>query len=92
MYSIRVDPEHDTPDVLRSYAQGYGVKRGWWFLTGTKADLERLRVAFGDDPSLERSRSNHLNLIRFGIEPLERWAVCPAWMTPKAIPGVSLLD
>jgi protein SCO1 len=33
--SITVDPDHDTPEVLRHYAEAYGVDlRGWSFLTG----------------------------------------------------------
>jgi protein SCO1 len=43
--SITVDPEHDTPDRLKLYAQSYGADvDGWSFLTGSPpiiADLER---------------------------------------------------
>ena len=40
LVSISVDPEHDTPDVLRKYAEGYGADpERWWFLTG---DRERI--------------------------------------------------
>ena len=34
--SITVDPERDTPDVLKEYAQAFGANfAGWSFLTGT---------------------------------------------------------
>lgn len=85
MYSISVDPEHDTPAKLRMYATRFGVQPGWLFLTGAKANIARLRASFGDNPSLEASQSNHLSVIRLGIEPLERWAGCPTWSTPKTI-------
>jgi protein SCO1/2 len=43
--SVTVDPEHDTPDMLKLYAQMYGVDvAGWSFLTGPPeviADLTR---------------------------------------------------
>jgi protein SCO1/2 len=43
--SITVDPEHDTPDMLKLYAQMYGADvAGWSFLTGSApviADLTR---------------------------------------------------
>jgi protein SCO1/2 len=43
--SITVDPERDTPDMLKLYAQTYGADvAGWSFLTGTPpviADLAR---------------------------------------------------
>ena len=43
--SITVDPEHDTPEMLKLYAQAYGADvPGWSFLTGPPpviADLTR---------------------------------------------------
>jgi protein SCO1/2 len=38
--SISIDPEHDTPEMLRGYAEGYGADQSrWFFLTGKKEDL-----------------------------------------------------
>ena len=37
--SITVDPEHDTPDVLRRYAGRHGATERWWFLTGDKQEI-----------------------------------------------------
>ena len=35
LVSISVDPDYDTPEVLRKYAEGYKADpTGWWFLTG----------------------------------------------------------
>jgi cytochrome oxidase Cu insertion factor (SCO1/SenC/PrrC family) len=34
LVSITVDPVHDTPEVLRRYAERYGATDRWWFLTG----------------------------------------------------------
>lgn len=43
LVSISVDPEHDTPDVLRDYAQRFGADpERWLFLTGDKAAIYRL--------------------------------------------------
>src|SRR5262245_46577214 len=33
-YSISIDPTHDTPTVLKAYAEKFGVGPGWLFLTG----------------------------------------------------------
>ncbi|HSB70026.1 MAG TPA: SCO family protein [Candidatus Methylomirabilis sp.] len=85
IYSISVDPAHDTPPVLRDYAKTFGVKPGWLFLTGAKADIQRIRSNFGDDPALDFRKSDHLNLIEYGIEPLERWGGFPAWTQPKTM-------
>ncbi|MCZ7625801.1 MAG: SCO family protein [Candidatus Methylomirabilis sp.] len=83
-YSITLDPAHDTPAVLKRYAHRFRVRPGWLFLTGTKDDIGRLRRAFGDDPSQDIRRSQHLNMVRYGIEPLERWEGCPA-LVPSGI-------
>ena len=41
--SFSVDPERDTPTVLRRYADNYGVDGGRWaFLTGQKAAIYQL--------------------------------------------------
>src|SRR5262249_14839542 len=38
--SITVDPERDTPDVLREYAHTFGANlAGWSFLTGTPESI-----------------------------------------------------
>ena len=85
MYSITVDPEHDTPAALRAYARMARAKPGWLFLTGDPSNIRRLRGNFGDDPALAFDRSNHLNLIAYGNEPLERWGGFPAWTEPTTM-------
>jgi protein SCO1 len=82
IYSLSVDPQHDTPTVLRDYAARAGAKPGWSFLTGDPHDIGRIRANFGDDPAVAFTSSNHLNLIAFGVEPLERWGGFPAWTHP----------
>jgi protein SCO1/2 len=38
LVSFSVDPEHDTPAVLRQYAERYGASPDrWWFLTGPRS-------------------------------------------------------
>jgi protein SCO1/2 len=45
LISITLDPENDTPDVLRSYAQRYSSGRGRWsFLSGRSEDLDHVVV------------------------------------------------
>jgi protein SCO1/2 len=85
MYSITVDPQRDTPAVLRAYARMAHARAGWLFLTGETSDIHRLRASFGDDPALTFDRSDHLNLIAYGVEPLERWGGFPAWTEPATM-------
>lgn len=41
--SFSVDPEHDTPAVLKKYAENYGSNlKTWNFLTGSKADVYKV--------------------------------------------------
>jgi protein SCO1/2 len=46
--SITVDPEHDTPEVLKDYANAFGVNlAGWFFVTGAPEDIGRLTRRYG---------------------------------------------
>lgn len=47
MYSITIDPEYDTPEVLKEYAEKFEVGPGWTFLTGKKEDITLLRKKLG---------------------------------------------
>ncbi len=88
MYSITLDPEHDAPAVLKRYARGFGAGPGWLFLTGEKSDIEMLRRSLGDvdlDPAKDREKSTHTGMLRYGIEPLERWAACASLTRPEWI-------
>ena len=46
--SITVDPERDTPEVLKRYAEAYKANpAGWAFLTGTKAEIRDVAKGYG---------------------------------------------
>lgn len=46
--SITVDPERDTPDALRRYADRYAAAGpGWWFLTGSPAEITEVTRRYG---------------------------------------------
>jgi protein SCO1/2 len=46
--AITVDPERDTPEVLRHYARAHGANvPGWAFLTGTPAEIQDVTRRFG---------------------------------------------
>jgi len=48
-YSITIDPEHDTPQVLKEYADKYHVGPGWLFLTGKESDIKLISKKLGLD-------------------------------------------
>jgi protein SCO1 len=46
--SITVDPERDTPQVLKEYAQAFGANLGgWFFLTGPPDVIQDVRRRYG---------------------------------------------
>jgi protein SCO1/2 len=46
--SITVDPERDTPEVLKGYAEAYKANlAGWAFLTGTPAEISDVAKRYG---------------------------------------------
>jgi protein SCO1/2 len=46
--AITVDPETDTPEVLRGYAEAIGADRaGWSFLTGSPEAIRRVVAEYG---------------------------------------------
>lgn len=44
--SISIDPEHDTPTVLKTYAEKFGAGSDWQFLTGSVAEITQVQRAF----------------------------------------------
>ena len=80
MYSLTLEPAHDTPAVLEAYSRGHGAGPGWTFLTGRPEDIERLRRSLGfvdPDPAVDQDKASHIGNIRYGNEPAMLWAACP---------------
>jgi protein SCO1/2 len=46
LVSISIDPEHDTPKVMKEYLKRYRAKPGWDFLTGSRSDIDKVMIAF----------------------------------------------
>ncbi len=86
MYSFSL--VQDSPEKLRHYREMHHIKDGWTFLTGTKADIEAIRIHMGfnsNDPIIDQDRSQHTGVVKFGIENLERWGMTPALGEAKFI-------
>ena len=50
LLSVSIDPRHDTPAVLKEYAQRYSANlAGWKFLVGSTRDTLMTASAFGAD-------------------------------------------
>jgi protein SCO1/2 len=63
--SITVNPEHDSPDVLRHYAETFGANlAGWKFLTGSPNAIEAVERRYGVFAARSSSGDvDHTNLI-----------------------------
>jgi protein SCO1/2 len=87
-YAITIKPEEDTPEKLREYAQMHGAGDGWLFLTGDPKDVELLRHKLGyvdRDPEVDKDKSRHSGMVRFGNEPRAQWAACQGQANPEWI-------
>lgn len=63
LVSITIDPENDSPKVLKEYLKRYRAKPGWDFLTGSRADIDAVMRGF--NAYIPDKMSHYpLNLIR----------------------------
>jgi protein SCO1/2 len=46
LVSITIDPENDTPLLLKEYLLRYQARPGWEFLTGSRKDIDRVMRSF----------------------------------------------
>jgi protein SCO1/2 len=88
MYSITLDPEHDTVAALKKHARAHGTGPGWLFLRTSPEDTELLRRKLGfssRDPEVDAKKENHAAMIRYGNEPRQLWAMTNGFARPEAI-------
>ena len=73
-YSISIDPKHDTPAVLKAYAEKYHAGPGWKFLTGKPSDIELLSRKLGlYSPPNPKDKDGHTPTLLIGNEPSGQW-------------------
>jgi protein SCO1 len=83
-YSISIDPERDTPSVLREYAEKYHVGPGWLFLTGKREDIVAVQKKIGLYSRTDVvSPDGHLPSLMIGNEPSGQWMLNSAVDNPK---------
>jgi protein SCO1/2 len=46
LISVSIDPEHDTPKILKQYLKKFRAKPGWDFFTGSRDSINRVMTAF----------------------------------------------
>ena len=71
-YSISIDPENDSPKVLKEYRERFGAK--WMFFTGDKEEIITIRRKLGlyiED--IEGGENNHNVSMIIGNQATGRW-------------------
>jgi protein SCO1/2 len=73
-YSISIDPDRDTPEVLKAYAEKFGVGPGWTFLTGKAEDIRIVTKKLGlSRYSDAANKDGHTASLMVGNEPTGQW-------------------
>jgi protein SCO1 len=73
-YSISIDPGHDSPQVLKAYAEKFHAPPGWLFLTGKEEDIRLVSKKLGLSSLTDAaSRDGHLPSLMIGNEPTGEW-------------------
>ncbi len=95
LYTITQNPEHDTPEVLKTWAAQYGAGSGWTFLTGNPTNVEKLRQSVGFASEFSSDQANpafSIGVLRYGTEPEMRWGHCQSQASPRVLAHAMLLD
>lgn len=82
MISISVDPAVDTPEALKRYAEKFKAQPGWYFLTGSKENVDRVLSKLGgyvDD------KVKHSSVLIIGNEATGEWVKSFAMAKPGEI-------
>lgn len=77
MISISGDPQNDSSERLRAFAERIGAPKGWYFVRASEADNASLTARLyrhGRDPR----RSSTVDIIHYGNDAVGLWAAFPA--------------
>lgn len=82
MISLSVDPQHDHPAELKAFAENFGVKPGWTFLTGAPGEIDPLlrRLAGYTTDPLDHSTALIIGNVETGV-----WTKAFGMADPAAI-------
>ncbi|GJM32047.1 MAG: hypothetical protein DHS20C18_10480 [Saprospiraceae bacterium] len=70
LISISVDPEHDSPEKVKAYAESMGAKRGWYLLTGSRENIDQALWKLGNQSPRPE---DHKNILMVGNLPTRLW-------------------
>lgn len=70
LLTISVDPENDTPEVIKEYARKFNPRKGWLFLTGNERNMGVINRRLGNTLLLPEG---HLRLFLLGNLKTGHW-------------------
>jgi cytochrome oxidase Cu insertion factor (SCO1/SenC/PrrC family) len=82
MISLSVDPQTDTPAVLRKYADQFHAQPGWYFLTGEKKNVDWVLYKLG---GYTADKEQHSAVLIIGNEATGEWMKVHAMSNPTEI-------
>lgn len=68
--SISIDPQNDTPDQLKSFAENFEPGDNWYLVTGHEADISRIQKAFN---AFQQNKMQHQPLTFIRATPSSSW-------------------
>ncbi len=80
--SITIDPENDTPAILKAYAEPFDIGAGWQFLTGSPEVIKDIRNKLGE---LSRQKSEHTAEVLLGNDRTGEWGHDSAMSDPTLL-------
>jgi protein SCO1 len=84
LISITIDPERDSPQVMKQYLKRYHARPGWDFLTGSVDEIAKVLVAFRTN----EMNDNYFTLVRSSAG--EKWTRIPGRLSAAEIQAAYL--
>ena len=75
-YSISIDPDNDSVEVLKKYHDKFSLDKNWFFLTGNKIDVEKIQRKFGLSSGALKNKDNiedHSLSVIIGNQKTGQW-------------------
>lgn len=84
MVSISIDPEQDTPEKLKMYADNYQAGSNWDFLTGELAAIWEIQRAFD---AYRGNKANHVPITFMRAKNTDPWVRLEGFTSAKELIG-----
>ena len=84
-YSISIDPNNDTPAVLKRYMHTFDIGSGWTFLTGKKDEIDLIRRRLGLIGATPEPLKEHNTSLIIGNETTAQWIKRSPYDHPKIL-------